>query len=76
MLALFVETSVVQTVEFDGIERAASDVSAEESGDDSGLARPILLAIVALLIIGLGYWFYQKKRRRYGYEEIPVQLIV
>lgn len=79
--ATLLETSALHTIAADSLDRGKFDQSAGEEqvllleigGND--LKAPIIIAVAAFLVIGLGRWLYQRKRR-YGYEQVPAELVV
>lgn len=54
--------------------RTETDLLIQDIGE-KGLKRPIAIVLLAFLTIALGRWFHQRKRR-YGYEQVPVELVV
>ena len=63
--------------EFDDTNRGATRPEEEVFMLDiggNGFKPLIAIIAAAFFIIALGRWFYERKRR-YGYEQVPVELV-
>ena len=74
-----IEAALMHVTELDHDGRrvdgyAQADSLLQDIGE-YGLTKTIAIALVAFLSIAIGRWFYQRKRR-YGYDQVPVELVI